>query len=93
MSEIASVSKISHENLVKLHGGCIDGPFRILVYEYMENNSLARLMQGNKILFLKFLLNNMKYSQTHLKHVYKNINNNSVSYIIYIFGSIMLLIT
>ncbi|PON63068.1 Serine/threonine protein kinase [Trema orientale] len=48
MSEIASMSKISHENLVKLHGGCIDGPFRILVYEYMENNSLARLLQDGE---------------------------------------------
>ncbi|EXB80089.1 putative LRR receptor-like serine/threonine-protein kinase [Morus notabilis] len=44
MTEIASLSNISHENLVKLHGGCVDGPFRILVYEYMKNNNLSRLM-------------------------------------------------
>ncbi|XP_024023471.1 putative serine/threonine-protein kinase [Morus notabilis] len=46
MTEIASLSNISHENLVKLHGGCVDGPFRILVYEYMKNNNLSRLMLG-----------------------------------------------
>lgn len=46
MTEIASLSYISHENLVKLHGGCVDGPFRILVYEYMKNNNLSRLMLG-----------------------------------------------
>ncbi|XP_022743438.1 putative serine/threonine-protein kinase [Durio zibethinus] len=48
MSEIASISNISHVNLVKLHGGCIDGPSRILVYEYMENNSLAQILLGGE---------------------------------------------
>ncbi|WOG96142.1 hypothetical protein DCAR_0415473 [Daucus carota subsp. sativus] len=43
MSEINSTSNFSHENLVQLHGGCIgQGGSRILVYEYMENNSLAQ---------------------------------------------------
>ncbi|KAG8651200.1 hypothetical protein MANES_07G101400v8 [Manihot esculenta] len=46
LSEIASLSSISHENLVKLHGCCIDGPCRILVYEYMENGSLAQNFLG-----------------------------------------------
>ncbi|GMY08750.1 putative serine/threonine-protein kinase [Fagus crenata] len=48
MSEIASLSNISHENLVKLHGGCIDGPCKILVYDYMENNSLAQTLLGGE---------------------------------------------
>ncbi|XVF75536.1 hypothetical protein PTKIN_Ptkin13bG0195300 [Pterospermum kingtungense] len=48
MSEIASISNISHVNLVKLHGGCIDGPSRILVYDYMENNSLAHILLGGE---------------------------------------------
>lgn len=47
MSEIASVSNINHENLVNLHGGCIDGPCKILVYDYMENGSLAQTLLGN----------------------------------------------
>lgn len=46
MSEIASMSKFNHENLVKLHGGCIERGSRILVYDYMENNSLAQALQG-----------------------------------------------
>ncbi|KAH1045806.1 hypothetical protein J1N35_036590 [Gossypium stocksii] len=33
VSEIASISNIRHENLVKLHGGCIDGSSKLLVYE------------------------------------------------------------
>ncbi|KAL5569304.1 hypothetical protein UlMin_025879 [Ulmus minor] len=48
MSEIVSMCNISHENLVKLHGGCVDGPYRILVYDYMQNNSLARIMSGGE---------------------------------------------
>lgn len=46
MSEIASILNIRHENLVKLHGGCVDGPSKLLVYEYMENNSLAHIFLG-----------------------------------------------
>ncbi len=49
MSEIASLSNISHENLVKLHGGCIEGPCKILVYDYMKNNSLAQTLLGKYI--------------------------------------------
>lgn len=48
MSEIASMSYFNHENLVKLHGGCIERGSRILVYEYMENNSLAQALQGEE---------------------------------------------
>ena len=47
MAEIASLSNASHENLVKLHGGCIEGASRILVYDYMENNNLAQSLLGN----------------------------------------------
>lgn len=49
MSEIASLSGISHENLVKLHGGCIHGSCRILVYDYMENNSISQTLLGKLI--------------------------------------------
>ncbi|KAK9019493.1 hypothetical protein V6N11_054011 [Hibiscus sabdariffa] len=48
MSEIASISNITHPNLVKLHGGCIDGPSKLLVYDYMENNSLAQFLLGGE---------------------------------------------
>ena len=37
MSDIASLSNIKHEDLVKLHGGCVDDPHKILVYDYREN--------------------------------------------------------
>ncbi|KDP45107.1 hypothetical protein JCGZ_18549 [Jatropha curcas] len=44
LSEMDSLSAISHGNLVKLYGGCIDGPCRILVYEYMNNGNLAQIL-------------------------------------------------
>nr|AMM42800.1 LRR-RLK [Vernicia fordii] len=46
LSEIALLSNISHQNLVKLYGGCIDGPCRILVYEYLEKGNLAQILLG-----------------------------------------------
>ncbi|KAL7252939.1 hypothetical protein ACSBR1_007486 [Camellia fascicularis] len=54
MAEIASVSNASHENLVKLHGGCIDGAHRILVCDYMEKNNLAQTLLGGKGKRVKF---------------------------------------
>ncbi|WCJ19343.1 Protein kinase superfamily protein [Euphorbia peplus] len=44
VSEIASLSNINHKNLVKLHGACIHGPIRILVYEFLGNGNLAQLL-------------------------------------------------
>ena len=46
LNEIGMISCLQHPNLVKLHGCCIEGDQLILVYEYMENNSLARALFG-----------------------------------------------
>ncbi|XP_044489588.1 putative serine/threonine-protein kinase [Mangifera indica] len=48
ISELAALSDIKHENLVKLIGCCIDGASRYLVYDYMENNSLAHSLLGGE---------------------------------------------
>ncbi|GMP76577.1 hypothetical protein CsSME_00033189 [Camellia sinensis var. sinensis] len=37
------------QNLVKLYGCCVDEDHRILVYNYLENNSLAQTLIGNLI--------------------------------------------
>lgn len=63
ISELAALSDIKHENLVKLIGCCIDGASRYLVYDYMENNSLAHSLLGKfpchftkrAIYFLQFI--------------------------------------
>ncbi|KAI6689611.1 hypothetical protein NL676_026439 [Syzygium grande] len=46
LNEIGMISALQHPNLVKLYGCCIEGNQLLLVYEYMENNSLARALFG-----------------------------------------------
>ncbi|CAI9088849.1 OLC1v1023293C1 [Oldenlandia corymbosa var. corymbosa] len=46
INEIGMISALQHPNLVKLHGCCIEGNQLLLVYEYLENNSLARALFG-----------------------------------------------
>ncbi|XP_014630770.1 ATP-binding/protein serine/threonine kinase isoform X2 [Glycine max] len=48
LNEIGMISCLQHPNLVKLHGFCIEGDQLILVYEYMENNSLAHALFSSK---------------------------------------------
>uniref|UniRef100_A0A0D6QSS5 Protein kinase domain-containing protein n=1 Tax=Araucaria cunninghamii TaxID=56994 RepID=A0A0D6QSS5_ARACU len=46
-TEIATISAIKHEHLVILRGCCIEGNHRILVYGYLENNSIANILFGS----------------------------------------------
>ncbi|KAK9269412.1 hypothetical protein L1049_001185 [Liquidambar formosana] len=48
VNEIGMISALQHPHLVKLYGCCIEGDQLLLVYEYMENNSLARALFGLK---------------------------------------------
>jgi len=47
LTEIKVISEVEHDNLVKLYGCCVEGNHRILVYGYLENNSLAQTLLGN----------------------------------------------
>ncbi|XP_047153591.1 cold-responsive protein kinase 1-like [Vigna umbellata] len=54
LTEINVISEIEHENLVKLYGCSVDKNSRILVYNYLENNSLSQTLLGgnhNKMYF------------------------------------------
>ena len=51
LTEIKVISEVQHENLVKLYGCCVEGGRRILVYNYLENNSLAQTLLGNYFFF------------------------------------------
>ena len=50
VNEIGMVSGLQHPNLVRLYGCCIEGKTLLLIYEYMENNSLAHTLFG-KLMF------------------------------------------
>ncbi|CDY35288.1 BnaC03g59350D [Brassica napus] len=46
VNEIGLISGLNHPNLVKLYGCCVEKNHLMLVYEYMENNSLALVLSG-----------------------------------------------
>ncbi|KAE8703324.1 putative LRR receptor-like serine/threonine-protein kinase [Hibiscus syriacus] len=48
VNEIGMISALQHPNLVKLYGCCIEGNQLLLIYEYLENNSLARALFGRQ---------------------------------------------
>ncbi|KAK3424567.1 hypothetical protein EUGRSUZ_F01359 [Eucalyptus grandis] len=53
LTEIGTISSLQHPHLVKLYGCCIEGNQLLLVYEYMENNSLSRALFGPEEFKLK----------------------------------------
>ncbi|WRX28484.1 Protein kinase domain - like 10 [Theobroma cacao] len=53
VTEIGMISALQHPHLVKLYGCCIEGDQLLLIYEYLENNSLARALFGPEEFQLK----------------------------------------
>ncbi|KAL4027392.1 G-type lectin S-receptor-like serine/threonine-protein kinase RLK1 [Cucumis melo var. makuwa] len=43
-AEVSAIARTNHKNLVKLVGFCNEGEHRMLVYEFMENGSLANFL-------------------------------------------------
>ncbi|KAI3894901.1 hypothetical protein MKX03_018180, partial [Papaver bracteatum] len=67
VNEIGMISALQHPNLTRLYGCCIEGNQLHLIYEYMENNSLARALFGQPFHlcceYLSPLLSYMMYIQ------------------------------
>uniref|UniRef100_A0ACD6AJI6 Uncharacterized protein n=1 Tax=Avena sativa TaxID=4498 RepID=A0ACD6AJI6_AVESA len=53
-TELTAISDIVHENLIILVGCCAEGCHRILVYNYLENNSLAHTLLGKGYSSIRF---------------------------------------
>ncbi|RHN82396.1 putative glycerophosphodiester phosphodiesterase, protein kinase RLK-Pelle-LRK10L-2 family [Medicago truncatula] len=48
INEVASISRTSHVNVVRLLGFCLDGSKKALIYEFMPNGSLEKLIYEEK---------------------------------------------
>ncbi|RZC88832.1 hypothetical protein C5167_031206 [Papaver somniferum] len=53
VNEIGMISGLQHPNLAKLYGCCVEGNQLLLIYEYLENNCLARALFGEEGVQLK----------------------------------------
>ncbi|KAK8646649.1 hypothetical protein V6N13_120429 [Hibiscus sabdariffa] len=49
LAEVSTIGRLNHMNLIEMWRYCIEGKHRLLVYEYMENGSLARNLMSNSL--------------------------------------------
>ncbi|KAI3686878.1 hypothetical protein L1987_80567 [Smallanthus sonchifolius] len=48
-AEISTIGRLNHMNLIETWGYCAEGKHRLIVYEYMENGSLAENLRVGKL--------------------------------------------
>nr|DAD37730.1 TPA_asm: hypothetical protein HUJ06_008371 [Nelumbo nucifera] len=70
INEIGMISAVQHPNLVKLYGCCVEGNQLLLIYEYMENNSLARALFARGLAYM--------HEESRLKIVHRDIKATNV---------------
>lgn len=47
LAEVSIIGRLNHMNLIGMLGFCAEGKYRLLVYEYMENGSLAQNLSSS----------------------------------------------
>ncbi len=55
LNEVVIITGVKHRNLVKLKGCCLRDNKRLLVYEYLENGDLAKVLFGKFVNIDKYL--------------------------------------
>jgi serine/threonine protein kinase len=50
LAEVSIIGRLNHMNLIEMWGYCVEGKHRLLVYEYMENGSLAATLSSKSII-------------------------------------------
>ncbi|KAF3321275.1 putative serine/threonine-protein kinase [Carex littledalei] len=45
--EVDTIGRVRHKNLVRLLGYCVEGAYRMLVYEYVDNGNLDQWLHGD----------------------------------------------
>ncbi|PWA98811.1 serine/threonine/dual specificity protein kinase, catalytic domain-containing protein [Artemisia annua] len=73
VNEIGMIAGIQHPNIVRLHGCCVERNHLLLIYEYMENNSLAHALFENND-------SNMEIDWATRQRICNNNKNPSTSY-------------
>ncbi|XP_027904057.1 putative receptor protein kinase ZmPK1 [Vigna unguiculata] len=49
LAEVSSIGRLNHMNLIEMWGYCAEGKHRLLVYEYMEQGSLAQNIESDEL--------------------------------------------
>ncbi|KAK6920080.1 Protein kinase domain [Dillenia turbinata] len=45
--EVEAIGRVRHKNLVRLLGYCVEGAYRMLVYDYVDNGNLEQWLHGD----------------------------------------------
>ncbi|KAL8554244.1 hypothetical protein ACS0TY_002446 [Phlomoides rotata] len=45
--EVDAIGRVRHKNLVRLYGYCVEGAYRMLVYEFVDNGNLDQWLHGD----------------------------------------------